>query len=94
MAASSGMNLVSPKQYCRISTLTDLQSFFEQNKDKLEFVLYIGNEEKTSHPRLKLLEAYYKLLTQHILQKNMFGGSQVIKNVVMKLNTKTFGTYF
>lgn len=43
---------------------------------------------------MKLLEAYYKILTQHVITKNLNAGPQTFKNVLMKLNTKTFGLCF
>jgi hypothetical protein len=99
VAANSGMKLVNPKAYRKTSP-EGLIGLFKEYKekqdeaDKIQFIFYIDRKENSSHGRLKLLEAYYKTLTQHVIGNNIKAGSQVLKNVVMKLNTKTFGKHF
>jgi hypothetical protein len=93
IAANSGMTLVDPKAYCGASQY-ELNKLFDDYKGQIQFIFYIDRKENPSHGRLKLLEAYHKTLTQHVVGKNITAGSQVLKNVVMKLNTKTFGKHF
>jgi hypothetical protein len=66
------------------------------DKKAWRFIFHIESSDSkpSSHNRLKLYEAYYKVLTQQILSKTMAEGSQTIKNIAMKMNTKTLGLCF
>ncbi|KAI6175231.1 hypothetical protein M3Y99_01981700 [Aphelenchoides fujianensis] len=85
-----GMNVPPPQQIVA-TNLQQLQALFEEHHHRLQFLLYVDDQYVQSHKRLKLFEAYYKILTQQVVAKNLRGGPQLMSNVVMKLNSKCFG---
>ncbi|KAI6213804.1 hypothetical protein M3Y94_00194900 [Aphelenchoides besseyi] len=90
----SGMMIPDPSVYyaTNINELNDV--FVEAKRKKVQFILYTDDLRIKSHGKLKLLEAYHKILTQHVVAKNLTAGAQTIKNILMKMNVKCFGVNY
>ncbi|KAI6174054.1 Protein argonaute-2 [Aphelenchoides besseyi] len=90
-AGRSEMRLPKPKNYVQ-TDVRRMESVFENaKKQDVQFILYVDDLRVKSHGKLKLLEAYHKILTQHVVTKTLIGGPQTVKNVLMKMNVKCFG---
>ncbi|CAD5235222.1 unnamed protein product [Bursaphelenchus xylophilus] len=90
-ANKAGLALPPPLQTLAIN-LDDLQRVFQKARDdKIQYIFYIDDGRARSHHALKLFEAYYKVLTQQVITKNLADKPQTLKNVVMKINAKAFG---
>ncbi|KAI6221408.1 Germ cell-expressed protein R06C7.1 [Aphelenchoides fujianensis] len=85
--------VVPPPGKYATATVQQLESFFTDPQCKPQFIFYI-DANNASHRKLKLYEAYYKILTQHLVAKNLTGGPQLLSNVSMKLNIKAFGVNY
>ncbi|KAI6205930.1 hypothetical protein M3Y94_00848000 [Aphelenchoides besseyi] len=85
------MTLPEPMDYVP-TDVRGMESIFEKaKKQNVQFIVYVDDLRVKSHGKLKLLEAYHKILTQHVVTKTLIGGPQTVKNVLMKLNVKCFG---
>jgi len=94
-ARRADLTLPEPLEFIE-TTFFRLEDLFKKaSADKIQFLFYIDSQHTKSHDRLKLFEAYYKILTQQVIEKNMKNGPQTLKNVLLKLNLKSFGlNYF
>ncbi|KAI6175526.1 Piwi domain protein [Aphelenchoides bicaudatus] len=86
----SGMTIEQPRAYCSVRNAKQLEKLFKDAPGNYDFIFHIDRETKL-HQRLKIYEAYYKVLTQQICHKTMKDGQQTLKNIVMKLNAKRNG---
>jgi len=90
-AQKAGLTLPEPLEFIE-TTFYGLENLFKKaSADKVQFLFYIDSQRTKSHGRLKLFEAYYKVLTQQVIEKNLKNGAQTLKNVLLKLNVKGFG---
>ncbi|KAI6212793.1 hypothetical protein M3Y94_00070900 [Aphelenchoides besseyi] len=92
MCEESGMDRIPEPQYLQAGP-DDMEQLFKDREN--DYIFYIDNDrERNSHARLKLFEAMYKILTQHVVSKNLKPRNQTLKNVVFKMNSKRFGLNF
>ncbi|KAI6209351.1 Protein argonaute-2 [Aphelenchoides besseyi] len=85
------MTLPEPKDNVQ-TDVRGMESVFENaKKQDVQFIMYVDDWRVKSHGKLKLLEAYHKILTQQVVTKTLIGGPQTIKNLLMKINVKCFG---
>ncbi|KAI6205223.1 hypothetical protein M3Y94_00768400 [Aphelenchoides besseyi] len=89
-ARNLGMVLADPTHYIQ-SELINLQEIFSTYKPNMQFIFYLDEHFAQSHGKLKLYEAYYKILTQHVVAKNLDAQPQTLTNIAMKWNAKCFG---
>ncbi|KAI6198941.1 hypothetical protein M3Y96_00573900 [Aphelenchoides besseyi] len=90
--AESGMNRLPEPRYEYVE-VDKMERLFRHSEE--HYIFYIDHEnERGSHSRLKLFESLYKILTQHVVRKNLNARNQTMKNVVFKLNSKCFGLNF
>lgn len=90
-AAASKMVLPKVDQFHSVP-LSELQRVFEAaSKESVHFLLYVDPLEQASHGLLKLFEAFYKVLTQHVTSRNLEARPVTMKNILMKTNMKAFG---
>ncbi|CAD5227766.1 unnamed protein product [Bursaphelenchus okinawaensis] len=93
-AAAAGLNLPQPA-LVQLIEFDQLEVVFQKAAAQgVLYIFYIDESRTKSHSKLKLFEAYYKVLTQQVITKNLENKPQTLKNVVMKINAKTFGVNY
>lgn len=90
-AQIAGLLLPEPIRVEPCAAAGMVKVFSTAQKDGVNFILHLDDLKNPSHARLKLCEVYFKILTQQIATKNLEGGVQVLKNVLMKTNVKRGG---
>jgi len=91
-----GVTLPKPLAVCPV-ILDRLEEVFVECKKATvlnDFILYIDDKNNDSHGRLKLFEAKYKVLTQHVTLQAIDLPQQTLKGISMKLNSKCYGLNF
>uniref|UniRef100_A0A9J2PLL4 Piwi domain-containing protein n=1 Tax=Ascaris lumbricoides TaxID=6252 RepID=A0A9J2PLL4_ASCLU len=95
IANSKGMVLENEPQIERVP-FVKLEAYFQRlssDPNNPTFIMYIDEREQ-SHDDLKLYEALYQVITQHIKANTMREAPdrpQTLENIVNKMNAKNFG---
>ncbi|MCP9262319.1 putative ATP-dependent RNA helicase DDX49 [Dirofilaria immitis] len=61
-----------------------------QEERKTNFLMYVGNQRR-AHDQLKLYEAFYQVITQHVKYSTVTDKTNSLENIVNKMNVKNFG---
>ncbi|CAD5235074.1 unnamed protein product [Bursaphelenchus xylophilus] len=97
-AKKAGLALNQPSRFIPVDTGNSdalHQKFKEAVVGKVRFIFFIDGQMSEIHQHLKLFEAHYRILTQHIRVKSMdLTEPQTMNNILMKINTKAFGTNY
>ncbi|KAK6104754.1 Piwi domain family protein [Brugia pahangi] len=78
------------KKVCPDELEANIKKVVTESSGETNFFMYVDNQEYT-HDQLKLYEALYQVVTQHVKYSTVRNVSHSLENIVNKMNIKNFG---
>ncbi|KAL3995126.1 Piwi domain family protein [Acanthocheilonema viteae] len=78
------------KEVCANELEENIKKMITESPKATNFFMYVDNNERT-HGQLKLYEALYQVVTQHVRYSTVRDKAHSFENIVNKMNVKNFG---
>uniref|UniRef100_A0A0R3RXD5 Piwi domain-containing protein n=1 Tax=Elaeophora elaphi TaxID=1147741 RepID=A0A0R3RXD5_9BILA len=78
------------KEVCADELEANIKKVTMESSGVTKFVMYVDNKEYT-HGLLKLYEALYQVVTQHVRYSTVTDKAHSLENIISKMNVKNFG---
>ncbi|KAM3718731.1 putative ATP-dependent RNA helicase [Dirofilaria immitis] len=78
------------KKVCLNELEANIKKINMEFSGKTNFLMYVGNQQR-AHDQLKLYEAFYQVITQHVKYSTVTDKTNSLENIVNKMNVKNFG---